>query len=704
MSLVSVAPQLDRSIDTARADASSAVRADIQALRALAVGLVVVFHFWPQRVTGGFVGVDVFFVISGFLITSHLISKPPRRARDLAEFWGRRIRRLLPASFLVLAVTLAATAVIAPVTMWENVAKQSAAAALYVENWFLASEAVDYLAADNAATPVQHFWSLSIEEQFYLVWPVVLLLAVWLAAKSGRRQRVMIGGAVALIVLASFAVSLIITEGDPAAAYFVSWTRAWELGVGALAACVFPWAQERLEGRDHVRTALAYFGLAMIVWSALAYSGATPFPGSLAAVPVVGTAIVILAAVTTSRWSPLRPMAVRPVQLVGDLSYSIYLWHWPFVILLPLALGHSMTWYEKVLAIGVVIGLSWLTKVWVEDRFRGRRPLGVPARRSFVFAAAGMVALCAAAFAMVFSAQSIVQRADDEVEQKLVAASTCVGAEALVDESCDPHGESLITPPVFAAQDKPDPYADECWILRDLSEQKTCHYGSDAPDAVQVALIGNSHGGHWLPALQAIAERENWSITTYLISECYTVDRPIDLGTPARTENCLAWNKRVIDDVSQGVYDLAVISNRTARSLEGLTFPQTLAEVQADYADVLQRWADADVPVLVLRDTPYAVDLKNVPDCVAANLDDLAACDGGRGREQVDPLAAAAAALDDPRVGMLDLTDRICRDDVCYSVVGGVIVYFDAGHLSATFSRGLAEPIATAANDLLRRS
>ena len=198
------------------------IRADIQGLRALAVGMVVIYHLWPNRLTGGFVGVDVFFVISGFLITSHILSSPPVTGRDLAVFWRRRVRRLLPASLLVLGVTAVATRIVAPASRWEDTAAQIISSALYVQNWTLASGSVDYLAAENAASPVQHFWSLSVEEQFYLVWPVLFFAVFYLAARlrwsRTTSAQILVGGVFAI----SLAYSIYATAFTPASAYFVT--------------------------------------------------------------------------------------------------------------------------------------------------------------------------------------------------------------------------------------------------------------------------------------------------------------------------------------------------------------------------------------------------------------------------------------------------------------------------------------------------
>ena len=682
------------------------VRADIQALRALAVVLVVVYHFFPGRVPGGFIGVDVFFVISGFLITGHLISKPPRTGRQLAEFWGRRIRRLLPASFIVLGVTTLVTLLWAPQTIWAGAAKQIAASALYVENWFLAAQAVDYLAADAAASPVQHFWSLSVEEQFYLVWPVVVLVAIWLMGRRAQgMDRVAVGAAISVIVVGSFAASIWITTTDPSAAYFVSWTRAWELGLGGLAACAFPWTQRRMGTHPWVRDVIAYAGFALIAYAAFAFTGSTPFPGAAAAIPVLGTALVIVAAVERGKMSPLRPMSWKPVQLVGDVSYSMYLWHWPALILLPYLLGHDLHRTAKVLAILLAFGLAWLSKVLVEDRFRGRKPLGVPLRRSYVFGATGMVVFALIAGVIVGHVNARAAAAQESLAGAAQNGASCFGSRALVNtDHCAPHGDELLTDPVAAQTDKPAPYTDGCWVLGDYSAQKTCHYGSDAADARRVALVGNSHAGHWLPALQEIAKTQKWSITTYLISECFTVDELIRFETPQKSRNCLDWNRRVIRSIENGHYDLVVFSNRTARAFPGMNRRQTLVEAESAYGRVLTKWVDTGTPILVLRDTPYAVELDNVPDCVSEHQEDLSACDGGVSRKQPDPLAEAAAEMSAPNLDVLDLTDRICKGETCYSVVGGVIVYFDRGHLSATFSRSLVPDIASAAETLMTRS
>lgn len=671
------------------------VRRDIEGLRALAVGLVVVYHLWPGVLPGGFVGVDVFLVVSGFLVTTHLLDHPPRRPNDVVDFWGRRIRRLLPASFLVLLVTLGLSWAFAPVTQWAETGRQIVASTFYVENWALAKSSVDYLAADNAPSPVQHFWSLGVEEQFYVMWPVLIVVLAWAARRAAQgaddRSRVLITAGLGVVVLASFAWSLHLTASDSARAYFEMPTRVWELGAGALLAGVAPAVARALGDRTVLRATIAWTGVITIGVGALLLDGATPFPGTAALWPVLGT-LAVIAAHAKGPASPYPILALRPVQYVGSISYSVYLWHWPLIVLFPYVVGRERNLLGSLVVVVATLVLAGLTKAFVEDRLRGSYPLGVPLWRTYAFMVVGMGVLVLAVLAVRFDYLAAKAEGRDRLAAAVAAADPCFGAAALVTDGCDPHGAELHLEPVTAAEDQPAPYRDDCWVLGSFTRHRVCTYGSDAPGAREVALVGNSHAGHWLPALQAIAETDNLRITTYLISICHTVPVPIQFDEPGRSDACLAWNERVLTETSEpGRFDLVVTSNLTARDLDGVPGAEQAAAVEAAYAESLDRWVAGGVPVVVIRDTPDAgTDLQNVPDCVAWKADDLAACDGDLGRVPDDPLAAAADAHPSDLVSVADLTDLICRDETCYSTVGGLVVYFEAGHLSETFARSTA--------------
>lgn len=659
------------------------VRTDIQGLRALAVGMVVLYHLWPNSLTGGFVGVDVFFVISGFLITSHILSRPPSTGRDLALFWLRRVRRLLPVSLLVLAVTAVATRLVAPASRWEDTAHEIMASALYVQNWVLASGAVDYLAAEHAASPVQHFWSLSLEEQFYFVWPLLFLGSAWVSRLRGWDARLVAAFVVLGLFAISFAYSVYATGVSPSAAYFVTPTRIWELAFGGIVALWVTYKGHR-QGHDKSAAVISWLGLACILTSGILFTGETPFPGFAAILPVAGTAAVIWAD-SRHKLSPDIFFNRRPVQFLGGLSYSVYLWHWPLIVLLPYISGGTLGRLDFGAILVSTVFLSWLSKRYVEDRFRT-----VPAkpllRMAFMPAAAGMfvvVGLGAAQIAEVQHRQEMVQ---NQLAQLSAEDNNCFGAASfapLSDCSKNPDGP-VIPAPEFASDDKSDLYADDCWSNEPVFDTKTCKYGSGS---VKIALVGNSHAGHWLPALQSLAEDRDWSITTYLASACNATDAKLRFSTPAASAACKKWGEWALQETSGDQYDLVITSERVARPAEGEP-----GSAQAGYESYLRKWAAAGTEVLILKDTPNpGATVGDVPDCLSTHGTDYAACSGTADEwKQPDPLTDAAVQLRLPTVATKNLDHFFCHNGRCQSVIGNVVVYFDAHHMTATYSRTLA--------------
>lgn len=703
-------------------------RSDIQGLRAVAVAAVVVYHVWPGVLTGGYVGVDVFFVLSGFLITAHLVRQPPTSVRALWSFWGRRVRRLLPASTLVAVVTVLASAAWLPSSQLPETSSEGISSALYVQNWALARAAADYLAAESAATPFRHYWSLSVEEQFYLVWPVVIGLAVLLgtalrlgtarrrrsapgrAPHDGRPGHGVVVAALVTVVVASFAWSVHLVATEPAAAYYVTPGRVWELGVGGLVAL----AAIRLRGShvpDGVRAGLAWAGLVAVAWSAARFDHATTFPGAAALVPVLGTAAVVLArAPAGSRVG--RVLAWRPAQVLGDLSYSTYLWHWPLIVIAPYVLGGEPGTAGWVGVVAASVALAWVTKTWVEDPVRRSGRLARP------WWTLAVLVTCTAASASTAAAMGT-WAADREAASTAALAAApqehpdCFGVAATrPGAACDDLAGTVWTSATQAAGDKPRVYADHCWNHEPYETRRTCTYPADdrggtagatgaagtaGGEPLRVALVGNSHAGHWFPPLEAVAEDRGWEVTTYLTSICYPVDVPLEYDAPGSSAGCTAWNAWVRSEVTSGAYDVVVMSSRTDQHLAGVPEDEEDEVARESYARVLTELTDAGVDVLVIRDTPHMVE--SVPDCVDGF--GVGACE--RPREialEVDPLAEAAAADRSGHVGLLDVTDTMCTDTVCHPVVGGLIAFFDHGHLTATFARTFAPEVAAAMDAL----
>ncbi len=333
------------------------LRKDIQALRALAVMAVFVYHLRPSALTGGFVGVDVFFVLSGFLISAHLFSEFAKTGKlNVLKFWSRRAKRLLPASLVVLFFTAVSVWYFAPAALQERFFRDIGAATFYFANWVFAADSVDYLAADNSPSIVQHFWSLGVEEQLYVAWPLILL-AGWLVfgARFGFKAFGLILGSITVL---SFAYSSWLVYDNNPVAYFSTFSRAWQFGAGALLALAMRPRTANADsfsessgsgsiGLESVRFDLSRVGLTpavlshvaswvgwlSLVWFMFVFEANDGFPGWYAVVPVLATLLIIWAGDPRGKLSPAWFLHWRPIQFLGDASYSIYLWHWPLIVL-----------------------------------------------------------------------------------------------------------------------------------------------------------------------------------------------------------------------------------------------------------------------------------------------------------------------------------------------------------------------------------
>jgi peptidoglycan/LPS O-acetylase OafA/YrhL len=683
----------------AGAEARTGVRPEIQGLRAIAVMMVVIYHLWPKRLTGGYAGVDVFFAISGFLITAHLLREASRTGTvALRQFWARRARRLLPASLLVLFVSVGATLLWVPQAVWEQFMREAGAAGLYVLNWVLARDAVDYLAADNIASPSQHYWSLSVEEQFYLVWPLLIVLALWLASRVRHGWLAMVGAVLALVTVASFAWSVHLTRADPAAAYFVTPVRAWEFGAGAVLAVVMaaPGMGARLERAPATRALLSWLGLAALVWTAFTYTAATPFPGSAAAVPVLGTLVVIVAGAPASRYSPVRALGTRPVQVLGDISYSTYLWHWPPLVILPFALGRELDAQDKVVLLGAVIAAAWMTKRWVEDpvrttsRFNLRRPAVTFAWT--ILAMGLLVGVCVLGTA---DARAGTRTALAQETQVVQSSGECFGAPSM-----DPAKTHCPTPEL-ADMVVPDPTRvagdtaghGECWVGNDDARLTSCHFPEQggSADVPHVALVGDSHARQWLSAFIVLAKQGKLTVDTYLKGSCTWSTTMPDRGSEEFSRTCRDWRaalgQRLGEDPAE--YDAVVVSGYSRQRIEetpGVDDDTARAE------GLIAAWGpalDAGVPIVAIRDNPIPGEDPN--QCLRTRgKADPSRCDIARSKALSipDPQVAAAEHFD-AQVPLIDLTDLYCDRQTCPAVVGGANVYRDRHHATSTYIKTL---------------
>ncbi|WP_409483659.1 acyltransferase family protein [Arsenicicoccus dermatophilus] len=389
--------------DRVRRRAARGFLPEVQALRMWAVGFVVAFHLWPSRFPGGFTGVDAFFVISGYLITSHLVREVERTGTvHLGAFYARRARRLLPASMTVLLVSIACSFALLPDALRAMTGREALASTFYVQNLWLAQVVLGPPPPMGFEAPVQHYWSLSTEEQFYLLWPPLILLALWLArrARGAAARPVRAAGTMLAVVTAlSLVLSVWYTATHPANTYFMTFTRAWEFAAGGL----LPMVLRRWAPSTALSLVLRYVGLAMIVASAFVLSQGDPFPGHLALLPVLGTAAVILAGDCDGRDPLDLAWTNRTSQWLGDISYSIYLWHWPLIVLVPFAVHRDLDNPLRLAVAALTVALAHVWWRWVEDATRFLPGVRQSTGRSLLLALGSMVVVGAAALALALS-------------------------------------------------------------------------------------------------------------------------------------------------------------------------------------------------------------------------------------------------------------------------------------------------------------
>ncbi len=653
------------------------MRSDVQYLRAIAVIGVVLYHLWPNRIPGGYVGVDVFFVISGFLITLHLLKEmSATKTLSLKQFYSRRARRILPASLTVLVLTIIATLVFSPLQDWSNSFRQIFASTLFFQNWQLAYDQVDYLTAEAAPTPVQQFWSLSVEEQFYLFWPLLVLVTFLTFSRRKEFPAIKFGLVFGLIGLLSFAYSVWLTEFDPVQAYFSTGTRIWELIVGALLA-LLPKTVEKFAA---LRQFMAVIGWLAITGSMFLFTVQTPFPSFWAAIPVLGTALVIWANTNRERKNQFYSFAERPILFTAELSFSIYLYHWPILIFAQQFLEGDLSREAKVAVIVLSFVLAWVTTKFIENPIRFGTVSKLPPQKQLALAVIAIMAVALTAGV----ARVIVDRFSSQQAASAIGLEVddCFGAlSKLPGNNCADAVFPKLTPsPELAFRDKPEvTTGSKCGASQDQTELFSCLFGNPSSET-KVALIGDSHAMSIFPAIERLAIDQDWSLTTYLRGACPFLGLPLEGNLSQRAINCNNWNRDIVQELGEvEPFDIVIVTNNDARR------GYSVAAVVAAWQPLVDRGSK----VVVIRGVPNMV---GALDCMIRNPDDPSACEIDRESALANTRMLEAAKLVSGTV-VVDLSDYFCDSVSCKVAIAGATAFRDNHHLTNTFAATLFRPI-----------
>jgi peptidoglycan/LPS O-acetylase OafA/YrhL len=681
------------------------IRGDIQGLRAVAVAVVICAHAGVTALPGGFVGVDVFFVISGYLISGLLFREVlVTGGVSIGQFWARRARRILPAATVVSVVTVLASLLVMGFLDAREVVVDAIWASAFAANVHFAQQGVYYFAQDTGPSPMQHYWSLAVEEQFYVVWPLALFgLLMLTRLVKGRNPRRLPRGAVLVLLLvvvfASLAWSIHQTVAVPTSAYFSTFTRAWELGIGALIALIPASAVARLH-RGYLQL-IAFVGAVVVVGSCVIITSSTPFPGVAAILPVTGTALLLLAGHGGATTLVGELLSTEPFRVIGDWSYSLYLWHWPVLILPEYALDRDLTAFESALAVLITITLSAYSYQYVEMPFRTGGPAHrLPRRRALaLYPASAVLVLSVGGVAWLWTGAQVPDGGDNPPitvagsdKPGAVQIDTVALVRASVNAARNRQAIPSNTDPSILKLRESVAEVGECDYEQNV--RKLCQVGEDNGDRTLV-LIGDSHARAWIPAFDRINEAGNWKAYYLVKPQCTAAHIPIASAQSDDTvfTDCSEFQDWVIEQVEELSPDLVVVAS--SPPVNGVfdgdkrvtSVEDTIPLLRAGYDELFRELDAAADEVVLLRDVPKSP--QDPATCLTTGEPSLGDCmfEPDERSRILGDVAVESANVSGARV--VDPTPWLCYQGECPIVIGGTLSYRDTDHITTEYAANL---------------
>ncbi len=670
-------------------------RPEIEGLRALAVILVIAFHAELPWFSGGYIGVDLFFVISGFLITNLLLREfGSTNHISLSNFYARRIRRLLPASLFAVVGTLLLSRIWLEPLRLIDLSKDARATALFYTNFVFASRGSDYLQSALPPSPLQHFWSLAVEEQFYIFFPIIVF--VTLKLKRDSRSLLIIG--ITSLSIMSLGLSIKFSETDASSSFYLLPFRAWELGAGALLA-IFTSRKRTVSTNGLLSRIVAgwlgWIALTCIILTSYFFDDQTIFPGFAALLPVFSAIIIILGIILNGerlKFSPSRLLATRQLVWIGSRSYSLYLWHWPILVTTRAHSQSDLSSAQLVACIFATIFIAEISYRFIERPIHRVPKFLEPTKRSLGF---GVLMVLLGLIASIISSST---RPAIATGKDAPRVSGSLLKELITNSEQIQEVPANLEPPLeqLFQIEKPELYSLGCHV-HNLKAPKVCTFGN--PESkTSLALIGDSHAAQWFQPIKNIIEKRNWKLVVYIQSGCSLFSANYELS-----KDCQLWNNYVLQQIRIEKFSLVFASNfSNGESLqdEKRILPSSLV---TDNLKILKSAITKfDTKLLYIADTPKPTSI--IPHCLSQYVAQIQICTFDLPQAinlSLDLMLKKIFSTD--RSSYVDLTEWFCVNSRCPGIIGNTLVYRDDSHISDSYAIALTDVLAAQINEVLRK-